>query len=334
MIRRSFYFILVLLFSVISTRSTAQFFPSSMSQPRSGQRNVFIYKTKEDSLQMIAIEQKMEEEIRRKPNRGKTIDSLRQAQMAILSQGIRKRVFFPERGFIVTDSIKETTDLSTITKLTVYKKNEIPAIVWKCKNLRELELVNTTINSIPESLDDLDSLTRLYIHHNRSSRRLKLKSNRTITSLSIRTEDPSQLPVSYKKFIALEKLDLSENELTSFPNGARKNRKLTELNLQRNQITLSNRIKKHKHLETVSLHENKIKHVPASIRNLRNLKKLNLNINAITTVDDAIGKLEHLEQLSFYKNELTAVPKGAYQLKELGQIDLFYNQIESLMTRL
>jgi Leucine-rich repeat (LRR) protein len=324
MAQRTFRFIFLLLFCSSSIPSSAQF------QPRFGQSNLFIYKSKEDSLQMIAIEKMANDEQRHKPVRSKIIDSLMTVRFAIFERGVRKRIFLPERGFMVTDSITETTNLDAITRLCVYKKKEIPAVVWKCKNLQELELVHTTINTIPKSLNDLKSLIRLYIHHNRSSGRLKLEVNNTITQLSIRVESPAYLPASYKTFSGLKKLDLSENGLIAFPNGARKNRNLTELDLQRNQITLSNRIKKHKRLEVIALHENKIQYVPASIKNLPNLKKLTLNINRINKVNDAIGRLKHLEHLSFYKNELTAVPKGVYQLNELGQIDLFHNQIERL----
>lgn len=324
MIQPTFRAFFVLLFFSISSPLIAQF------QPRFGQVNVFIYKSKEDSLTMIAAEEATEKELQRKPVRMKKIDSLTQIRAVIYDRGTRKSIFLPERHFILTDSIKETTDLNSITRICVFKKNEIPAIVFKCKNLQELELVQTNINAIPKALSTLPSLTKLYIHHNRSTKRLKLPANRTISQLNIHVENPDQLPRSYKKFSNLQRLDLSESHIRSFPNGARKNRKLSEISLQRNEITLEGKIKKHKYLERLSLHENKIQHVPGSISKFQNLKKLNFNINSIRSVDDGLGKLQHLEQLSFYKNELTAIPKSAYQLKELGQIDLFYNQIETV----
>lgn len=299
-------------------------------QHRFGARNVFVYKSKEDSLLMITVQEKTDEELRRKPVRQKVVDSLMNLSSKIYSNGLMRTVYLPERDYLNTDSIKPDTDLEQVTRLSVYRKAQIPDVVWKCKNLEALELLYTQIEHIPEQLAGLQKLKKLFVYNNRSKKALSLSENSTIAQLSIRSENPTLLPKSYHRFSALEKLDLSENHLTKFPNGARKNRKLQEMNLQRNQITLSNRIKKHKYLEIIALHENQIVKVPRSIKNFRNLKKLSLNTNGISEVDDAIGKLKRLEQLSFYKNKLTAVPKGAYHLKELGQIDLFYNEIEKL----
>jgi Leucine-rich repeat (LRR) protein len=296
-----------------------------------GQVRVRVFRSGEDSLQLAQVQKSIDEELTRKPLHQKKLDSLMTLQGKLYKEGITfKTVYRPGRDFVVTDSLLHVTDFSGITKVCVYGKHEIPAVLFRCRDLEALELVNTSIGRLPEALNSLPGLKSVYIYNNRSKKALRLSRNATITSLTITNENPAGLPRSYKKLKNLGKLDLAENGLTRFPNGARRNKKLTELSLQRNALTLKDRIRKHRYLERLSLHGNLIGHVPASIRNCRNLKKLNFNSNSISSVDDGIGALKKLEQLSFYSNRLTSVPRGIYSIKTLKEIDLFHNQIGQL----
>lgn len=309
------------------------FFPDKVKAqgPLYGEVRVRVFRSAADSLQLIAIQNDIDIELKRKPLRQKMLDSLMTLQGKLYEEAIIfKTIYRPGRDFIVTDSLHRVTDFSGITKVCVYGKREIPEVLWKCTALEVLELIGTSIDILPEKLGTLPRLKSIYIYQNHSQKPLRLPDNNTVTSLTITNGNPAGLPRSYKKFKALTRLDLEENGLTRFPNGARRNKKLTELSLQRNALTLKDRIRKHPYLERLSLHENEIVHVPASIRKCPDLKKLNFNSNKITSVDAAIGKLKKLEQLSFYSNQLTSVPKGAYNLHTLKEIDLFHNRIEQL----
>jgi Leucine-rich repeat (LRR) protein len=306
-------------------------FQTRAQMSQHGQVRVRVFRAAEDSLQLIAIQNNIDAVLKQKPLRQKKLDSLMTLQGKLYEEAIIfKMIYRPGRDFIVTDSLLDVADFSGIKKVCVYGKHEIPAVVWKCRDLEALELVNTSIETLPEALNSLPALKSVYIYNNRIKKRLRLGRNTTVTSLTITNETPEGLPRSYKKFRMLARLELAENGLTRFPNGARHNKKLTELSLQRNALTLKDRIRKHLYLERLSLHDNEITHVPASIKNCRNLKKLNFNSNSISSVDAAIGTLKKLEQLSFYKNQLTAIPEGAYRISTLKEIDLFHNQIEQL----
>jgi Leucine-rich repeat (LRR) protein len=288
------------------------------------------YKTKEDSLQLITVQQKIDELVSSKKFRQQTLDSLMNLQTRLFSATYFVTIFEPRRDYILADDLESIGALDEVYRVSVYKKDAIPAIVFRCKNLVSLEIISCTLDELPAELNQLTSLTKLYVYKNKSKRALKLPLNNFVKTLEIRTDDPKLLPRSYAKFKALEMLDLSENGIRKFPNGARKNRQLKELSLQRNEITLKGKIKKHKHLERLALHGNKIEYVPASIKKFPNLIKLNLNLNQISNTHGNIGLLKKLEQISFYNNKLDKIPDGVYNLPALLEIDLFHNQIEEI----
>lgn len=321
-------------FSAIVFLSFITFFYADKIQaqgPQYGQIRIRVFRSAADSLQLLALQENIDAELRRKPLQQKKVDSLMTLQGKLYDEAIVfKTIYRPSRDFIVTDSLLHVTDFSGITKVCVYGKREIPEVLWKCTSLEALELVNTSINELPEALNRLPALKAINVYQNRSKKPLRLGHNNTVTLLTITNGGPAGLPRSYKKFKMLTRLNLEENGLTRFPNGARHNKKLTELSLQRNLLTLKDRIRKHRYLERLSLHENQIEHVPASIRNCPNLKKLNFNSNRITSVHAAIGSLKKLEQLSFYSNQLESVPKGVYNIRTLKEIDLFHNRIGQL----
>lgn len=313
---------------VIIGRSEAAF--AQFTQPRFGQFQVMRYKTAEDSINMLNVQAAIDELIMKKPLQQKKLDSLMNVQQAISSRVIFKTVFRPSRDFLLTDSLSQFDEYGEIYRVSVFEKSAIPDVVYKCKDLVSLELVNTSIDALPERLNELKNLKVIYIYNNKSKGRLKLIRSKTITDFVMRTEDPKTIPTSFKSLTALERLDLSENHIKKFPNGARHNKKLKEFSLQRNELRLNKKIKKHKYLERLALQGNQIEHVPASIKNLPSLKKLNFNNNRVVSVHPSIGKLIKLENISFYNNQLTAIPEGIYKLKNLLEIDLFHNQIEEI----
>lgn len=282
---------------------------------------------------MVAVQQKIDDLISQKKFKQKTLDSLMDLQNKLFGKTYFVTIYEPSRDYILADSLEKVKDLEQVYRVSIYRKSAIPPIVYQCKNLIALEIINCRLNELPSQLDQLRDLKTVYLFNNTSDGRLKLNKNKHITRLEIRTQQPQNLPKSFKNLSALELLDLSENKLTRFPNSARKNRQLKELNLQRNEITLQHKIRKHKSLERLALHGNKITVVPASIKNFPKLKKLNFNLNPIEKVHANIGRLKNIEQLSFYNNKLTAIPEGVYDLTSLLEIDLFHNQIEEIGPR-
>jgi Leucine-rich repeat (LRR) protein len=305
--------------------------PSLAQRPGFGNSVVVpVYRSKEDSVRGRQLDKQIEEFMfSREKKAGRTVDSLFQLRSAFNQTAILRfrTVYFSSPDYVRLDSLKKVNDFSVITKISLEGVKELPEQVWKCNNLEAIEVLNSRMDRLPD-LSSLQKLKTVYIFNNIPGRRLKITANRNITNLTIRGEYPQRLPRSYKKLPALLKLDLEENQLTKFPNGARKNKKLIELNVQRNELTLKGKIKLHPYLQQLGLQNNQIEHVPASIANFPNLKKLNFNTNKISKVDREIEKLQKLEFISFYKNNLAEIPEGVYKLSSLKEIDLFHNQIE------
>jgi Leucine-rich repeat (LRR) protein len=298
---------------------------------RYGQQNVPIYRSKEDSIAIALLDEKIETSLTSRGHRSK-VDSLFKLRSKLFQEGVigTRRIYHPSRDFLSIDSIAKLSDRSGVKKITISKVSELPSILYSCTNAEVLELVNTTLDVLPAELNSLPNLKTIYIHNNRPSKRLVLSKNNTITTLFLRGENPAKFPSSYKNLQALTKLDLSENDLKKFPNGARRNENLKELYLKNNLLTLKGPIKKHPHLDQLLLQFNVVEHVPGKISRFPNLKKLTFNTNKVVSVSPRIRKLKKLEHISFYKNQLTSIPKGVYNLTSLKEIDLFYNNIEKL----
>lgn len=307
-----------------------------VGQPRfpSGNLTLPLFRTKKDSVYFYQVENNILRLLNSLPVDEFRIDSLQQLRAKLFEETVVgfKTLYRPSPGFILLDSLRKVEDHSSVTKvsLSAFAGKTLPPEILKCMNLEVLELLDTRLESIPGSVGELKHLKTLFVYNNRSGRRLRLEKNNTITRLVIRSDDHKQLPKNFRPFSALHVLDLQENRLEKFPRGARHNKKLRELLLQHNSLSLRGGLRNHKYLENLSLQYNRIKTVPRGIRKFSNLKKLNLNYNEINDVHPAIGRLKNLEQLSFYHNRLKKIPKDMGALPKLREIDLFYNELEEL----
>lgn len=291
-----------------------------------------IYKSERDSVRLNEIHSQIALLREKAPANSKKLDSLFRLYGETHKEVIigYRNDYLPAQDHISIDSLRKMTDFSLVTKVSIhnYAAAEIPDIIFRCKNLTSLEMINTGITELTARLDSLRNLQSVRICNPAVSRRIKLKKNARVKVLIIRSDNPKILPRRYRGFSALETLDLSRNYLRRFPNGARRNRQLRELNLQHNHLTLHRKLRKHPFVEILALQYNEIQRVPKSIRQFRNLKKLNFNYNHITSAHRAIRFLNKLEHLSFYHNELSAIPDGVYEMTTLREIDLFHNKIE------
>ncbi len=324
--KSSFIFLFAMCLQNVSTYAQAKFFHNPTSIP--------IYKSKQDSLALAALEQKIGILENSTPVNGPKLDSLLMVHWNIYQTAIIgfRKIYSPGKDHISLDSLSRIKNLLTVKKVSIhnYEKTSFPPVILQCKNLESLEFLNTRFRSLPKELNSLTQLQAIKIYNNQSQGALKLKKNRQTKTLIIRTNNPKTIPNSFRLWPELQSLDLAENMLTRFPNGARHNSKLSELNLQHNRLSLRRKIKRHPYVQKVGLQYNNITKVPASIKNFHNLRKLNFNYNKINRVHSAIGLLNKLEQLSFYHNELESIPSGVYQIQSLREIDLFYNKIEKV----
>jgi len=299
--------------------------PSSSEQP--------IFKTASDSIQFHLIEKAFHESIDKMD--AKAADSLSELlrkQYQTGTIGFRK-VYHANWSFFSYDSLAQIKDRSSITRLSIgkLKSNRVPADVLTCKNLVELELVNTDISRIQRKLRKLPHLQTIYVINNKARQPLKLGKNANIKNLIFRGNNSLSLPKDFSPLQELTKLDLAKSTLVYFPRGLAKNRNLKELILTENALTLEEQsLPIYPSLEKLDLGKNHIKILPPTIGGFIGLKQLKFNNNSISTIPEEIGNLKKLEQLSFYNNQVAALPKGIYQLTSLKEIDLYYNQLKRL----
>jgi len=131
------------------------------------------------------------------------------------------------------------------------------------------------------------------------------------THLDFSKQDPplEQLPQNWQihKFVNLEQLHLSENQLSILPPTLQNLKSLSELYLQSNLIRM----------------------IPPHIGMLSNLTDINIDNNKLVELPDAIGSLSNLVTLSASHNELKSLPETIGRLKLTG-LWLDHNMLTTL----
>lgn len=307
----------VLILIAVSTQAFGQQFP--------------VFKDRKDSVQYAEISRQLwaQSNDSVKVN----ADSLRAQQNVLRAKALGwGNSYKPNRHFISYADLKSgNVHPDTVTRLSIsnLKSPEIPAEVLSCKNLEELELVNTQINELQAELNSLTKLSSIYLYNNVPSNRLVLGENDHVNYLRIAGHHPDKLPKSCKNFTSLDSLNINRSMAARIPD-IRKNKQLIILNAVGNNITLKG-YKKRSTLTHLDLRMNKVTKVPNSIsRKYPNLKALSFNANPVKKVKPGLGKLTDLEYLSFYGNGITEIPAPVYKLTKLQVVDLFDNRIESV----
>jgi Leucine-rich repeat (LRR) protein len=208
----------------------------------------------------------------------------------------------------------------------------------KCKNLKEIELVNTSIKKIPWLLNwsifGLDSLETIRIYNHAPDKQIKFKKNTNVTELVYRDSPYSPIPKDYHKLKNVEEIDFARNDFRGNNKfHLQKLQHLEHLNLSRNNIEL-NKLASDTvlNLKYIVLSFNNLSSIPKEIGLLKDLVDLQFAENNIKSdlIHPALGTLKHLEVLSFYKNDLDDLPHFIFNLENLIELDLYFNQIEIL----
>ena len=188
---------------------------------------------------------------------------------------------------------------------------KVPAELWTLDALRELELEDRGISSLPKAkgIGQLTALTTLNLHNNRLV----------------------MLPSEIGQLVALEKLFLSWNRLGSLPPEIGQLSALKQVYFSGNEIkSLPPEIGQLSMLERLDLRENQLKSVPPEVGQLSRLQSLDLAENQLQSVPPEVGQLSRLEFLTLNGNQLKSVPPEVGQLSRLQSLDLRDNQLRAL----
>src|SRR6266849_5033220 len=124
-------------------------------------------------------------------------------------------------------------------------------------------------------------------------------------------------------------LDLSQLNITQFPEELRELTHLERLNLSGNQLTqiAPEELGQLSNLQHLDLHKNQLTQIPAELGQLSNLQHLDLYENQITQIPAEMGQLTNLQNLDLSSNQLTQIPPELGQLTNLQNLHLHKNQL-------
>jgi len=151
----------------------------------------------------------------------------------------------------------------------------------------------------------------------------------------------------------IERLSLTNCQLTRIPSSIRRCKHLKALNLEGNQIHHIPRwIMEFDSLEEITLNYNQLRLTKADIRHLSNVKQiliggngleklpnnigrlhcesLNLGKNKLHSLPRSFGRLSHLRHVIFYENEFTEIPEVLADFKELKHMDFYKNNLTQI----
>lgn len=129
----------------------------------------------------------------------------------------------------------------------------------------------------------------------------------------------------------ITKLDLSNQNLDSFPMYILGLKNLRKLNLSNNRIKeIPREIESLKFLQTLDLSNNQIQNIYSKFFNLKNLRILNLNNNKIKSLPIQILKLSSLISLHISNNSIEDLSESFFTLHNLRELDLSKNNIKKL----
>ena len=207
----------------------------------------------------------------------------------------KKRVVYLDLSFQsihrAPSTIKRFKELKTLN-LSNNKISRISRSVYNSEQLDVLDLSHNNIFIIPNKLSKLYCLKRLDLSYNNIGSIKSLPRLSSLIHLDLSDNSFSYLP-DRLGFKNLELLYLNNNKLKELPASIGKLRKLKELSVRGNSLSvITTRIAYLKKLEYLDLSDNNLSELPKQIRRLRKLKILRLSGNNFTTdYIDYLGKV-------------------------------------------
>ncbi|XP_040263470.1 volume-regulated anion channel subunit LRRC8C [Bufo bufo] len=244
---------------------------------------------------------------------------------------------------------------------------ELPPWMYSLRNLEELYLIGSLSHDISkninlESFRELKSLKILFIKsnlskipqgavdvsghlqklciHNDGSKLVmlnNLKKMINLTELELIHCDLERIPHAIFSLIALQELDLKENNLKSIEEilSFQHLRKLTILKLWYNSITyIPEHIKKLTSLERLYFSHNKIEVLPSHLFLCHKLRYLDLSYNDIRFIPPEIGVLQSIQYFSISCNKVESVPDELYFCKKLKTLKIGKNNLCTLSPKI
>jgi internalin A len=189
---------------------------------------------------------------------------------------------------------------------------EIPDWFYNLKRLEHLSLRNNSIKTIPTIVFTLENIKNLNLSDNQIH---EISDRNFINLMEIEKVDigynsVNSIPSGVIKYPKCKNLNIQGNKLEKFPSAISQVKTLEKLDLSENRITS---IDDDAFLELVNLIEldlsfNDLTYLPSSLGSLKKLKKLNLSGNKISDLPKEFENLVSLESLDLDGNPIERAP--------------------------
>lgn len=130
----------------------------------------------------------------------------------------------------------------------------------------------------------------------------------SLTTVSITRTRLTRVPDEIRSLTHVRRLNLSDNELETFPVA----------------------IAALEQLEVLRIVGNRFRELPSEIGNLENLRELYLDGNRLRSLPESIGRLGRLEVLGLSRNSLESLPETLADLRRLRVLHLSDNRLQAL----
>ena len=172
------------------------------------------------------------------------------------------------------------------------------------RKLKELDLSHNNLQTLPDSLGNLQVLATLNLDHNSLQSLPETLGNlQDLTMLSLEHNNLESLPESLSNLQSLTILYLRANKLKDIPDSLGSLQRLIQLDLGCNKLT----------------------HLPESLVGLKVLTELSLSSNQFAYLPEFLGSLRSLVSLRLRNNQFTKLPESLVNLKKLRTLYLGCN---------
>jgi len=205
---------------------------------------------------------------------------------------------------------------------------EIPDVVFKCKNLKELCLSECAIKQIPPEIITLKKLRILNLSGNKlDSIPYQVFSLNKLTELWLYNNKITMLSNNINLLQKLKVLEVHGNNIKQLPNEINLPN-LEKFDLGGNPInTFTSNIINLKKLSYLSIHSCNLNEFPLELLKASNLGMLFIGGNNIQDLPDTMKVLKSLSFLEISESKLKTIPKVVGKLPALLELELMRNEI-------
>lgn len=210
-----------------------------------------------------------------------------------------------------------------LQRLILYKNSiaELPAALFDCKELQEVNVFNNRVARMPASIAS-STLRELNVGSNRLTSLPDVSRCTSIVRIAAQMNALAACPPLDAIAGTLVTLQLNENKLTMFPSLGDAAR-LETIDLSKNAITsLPDSIGACTALVTLNMRQNAVAAIPSGIARCARLEVLNAEMNAITSVAVEVGACRALKTLLLSRNGVTRLPRSILSCPALARVTL------------